>query len=82
MSNASTNILNAVSANIIDFANNAGIDLRNEFSSKDEFKNFVIGMAFKILVEHAGMAVDKAYDLVFGEGSYDSLVEQVWQAAQ
>jgi hypothetical protein len=73
-------LLNQVQKMIIDQANGKGINLSDDFASPDEFKKFVIGMAFKGLTE-AGASIQQAYDAVFGEGEYDSLFARVTAAA-
>ena len=51
--------------------------LADEFANVDEFKKFVVALTFKTL-KAQGMDTDKAFDTVFGDGSYDELFEEVW----
>lgn len=77
----STELLNKVQRKIIDFANSEGISLQGEFGSVDNFKKFVVAFTIKSLVD-AGTEIDKAYDMVFGSGAYNTLAETVWEASQ
>ena len=72
-----TQILNDVQRLLIDFANEEGIVLANDFSTVDEFKRFVIGFTFKALTD-IGLATDKAYDIIFGDGAYVEMAANVW----
>jgi len=73
-----TEFLNAVQKQLIDFANANGINLANEFKSVEEFKNFVFSFAIKSLMDIANMTVNSAYDFVMGDGSFQSLCDEVW----
>ena len=77
----STDLLNAVQRFLIDFANREGINLADDFKTVDEFKKFVIAITFKTAVD-IGLTVPEALDLTLGDGSYDRLVSEVWEAAQ
>lgn len=72
-----TQILNDVQQLLIDFANKEGIVLANDFATVDEFKRFVIGFTFKALTD-IGLATDKAYDIIFGDGAYVEMAANVW----
>lgn len=75
-----TELLNKLQSLIIDFANERGINLQAEFGTVEAFKRFVIGLAFKILVD-AGIGTQAAFDFIFGSGEYDRLAASVWEAA-
>ena len=76
-----TKLLNALQANMIEFANEKGIDLQKEFGTVFEFKKFVIGFAFKLLTQN-GMAIDAAFNLLFGSNAYEQLAEEIWNSAR
>ena len=80
MTSKSLELLNAVQKLLVSFATESGIDLRAEFGTVEAFKKFVIAFTFKQLVE-LGVAVNEAYDMVLGDGSYDDLAAKVWDAA-
>ena len=61
---------------LIDHANSKGLSLADDFSKPEEFKRFVIGVAFKGLMD-AGATAEEAYDAVIGEGEYDALYKRV-----
>ena len=71
-------LLNAVQAMLIDFANSNNINLRDEFKSVDQFKQFVIALTVKTLTD-SGIELSKAYDIVFGDGSFEKLANDVWE---
>ena len=81
MTNQSLELLNGIQKFLLDFANANQIDLRKEFGSVEEFKKFVIALAFDQLVK-LGVPVKDAFDMVLGDGEYDKLVEKAWAAAQ
>ena len=70
-------LLNAVQAKLIEFANDRGINLRDEFKTVDKFKEFVIAFTFKALTDN-GIDVPEAYDIVMGDGAYVKLADDVW----
>jgi hypothetical protein len=80
MQTKSLTLLNAVQKLLVDFANDQQISLAAEFGTVDNFKRFVIAFTFKQLTE-LGIETREAYDLVFGDGSYDRLAEDVWTRA-
>jgi hypothetical protein len=71
-------LLNAVQAMLIEFANSNNISLRDEFKSVDQFKQFVIALTVKSLTDN-GIETSKAFDIVFGDGSFEQLANDVWQ---
>lgn len=77
----STQRLNAVQKFLVEFANEKGIDLRKEFGTVAKFKEFVIALSIKALLD-AGLEMKVALDAVLGDGTYDGIVEQVWNQAQ
>jgi hypothetical protein len=81
MPNQSLELLNKVQSLLIEFANQEGISLQDEFASVEDFKKFVIGFTFKILTDK-GVSTKDAYDMVAGDGAYDTLAERVWNDAQ
>lgn len=81
MTSQRINKLNVVKNVIINFANENNIDLQAEFGTTETFKYWVMGLCFKTLVD-GGVATSEAFDAVFGDGRYDELVENVWNAAQ
>lgn len=75
-----TELLNKLQSLLINFANERGISLQAEFGTAEAFKRFVIGLAFKVLVD-AGINTQAAFDFIFGNGEYDRLAAEVWEAA-
>ena len=69
---ASLELLNKVQAFLVDQANAKGINLAADFATPEDFKQFVIGFAFKGLRD-AGATVKEAYDAVMGDGAYSEL---------
>lgn len=76
-----TNVLNKLQQIIIDSANAKGISLQAEFGSVEKFKQFVISLAIKSLVD-AGVELKDAFDFILGAGEYDALAERVWLVNQ
>jgi hypothetical protein len=74
-----TNLLNEVQKLLIAFANEEGISLHAEFKTVEAFKQFVIAFTIRSLME-IGLEINKAYDVVMGDGSYEKLANDVWAA--
>lgn len=74
-------ILNKFQAIVIDIAKKNGVSLQEEFGTVEKFKGFVIALTLKSLLDE-GMAMNKAYDLVFGCGEYNKMAGKVWEAAR
>ncbi len=72
-----TEFLNTIKSEIVKTANENGIDLNNEFKSPADFKEFVISFAIKTVINNTGYTMEKAYDLVLGEGSYKDIYNGV-----
>ena len=70
------NLLNEVQSFIIAQANASGMNLADHFATSQEFKNFVVGMAFQGLRD-AGADVATAFDATLGEGEYEALFARV-----
>ena len=81
MKSQSLELLNGIQKLLLDFANANQIDLRKEFGSVEEFKKFVIAVAFDEMVK-LGVPVKDAFDMVLGEGEFDKLAEKLFAAAQ
>lgn len=75
-------LLNKIQVMLIEFANKNGISLQAEFGTVEKFKQFVMAFTVKAIVDICGMAVNQAWDIVFGSGSYEQLAESVWNATQ
>lgn len=75
------NLLNKVQSLLIGFANDNGISLHAEFGTIDAFKQFVIAFTFRSLID-LGIETSEAYDIVFGDGAYEKLANDVWAACQ
>ena len=69
-------LLNQVQSFLITQANAKGINLADSFDSVEDFKQFVIGVAFKGL-QDAGMDVETSFDAVTGDGQYEALFQSV-----
>ena len=72
-----TDVLNKVQRLLIDFANEKGISLQDEFKTVDEFKKFVIAFCVKQLVD-AGFTVQNAMNFILGDGTYEAILEKAW----
>ena len=77
----SIKLLNAAQAFIVKFANDNQVNLEAEFGTVEKFKEFVIAITFKTLVD-AGIAVNEAFDLVMGDGAYSKLASDLWNSFQ
>jgi hypothetical protein len=64
-------LLNQVQAFLIAQANEKGINLADSFPTVQAFKDFVVGIAFKGLVD-AGASVEQSFDATLGDGKYQS----------
>lgn len=69
-------ILNQVQSFIIEQANAKGINIADSFTSVDEFKQFVVAMAFQGLRD-AGADVATAFDATMGKGQFEALFARV-----
>ena len=65
-------LLNEVQSFIIAQANASGMNLADHFATAQEFKDFVVGMAFRGLRD-AGADVATAFDATVGQGQYEAL---------
>jgi hypothetical protein len=70
-------LLNKVQSFLIEQANARGICLADDFATPEDFKKFVVGIAFKGLRD-AGADVATSYDACFGEGSYTDLAGKTY----
>lgn len=77
MSSPQNKLLNGMQRLLIDFANDNGISLRDEFGTVDQFKQFVMAFTFKVLIDE-GFSVPDAFDRTFGDGSYSQLVDRLY----
>ena len=77
----SLELLRKASEFLVNQANENGISLQEMFGTTERFQQFVISLTMKTLVD-AGVEVDKAYDIVCGEGSFQRLADEVWQLNQ
>ncbi len=75
---ANLKLLNAINAKLVEVANENGIDLRKEFGTPEKFKEFVTSFAIKSVMDIRGFSVEKAFDFVMGDGSFDALALSVW----
>lgn len=69
-------LLNEVQAFIIAQANASGMNLSDHFATVQEFKDFVVGMAFRGLRD-AGADVQTAFDATVGEGQFEALFARI-----
>ena len=74
-----TELLNAVKDQIIKIANSNGMILKDEFGTIENFQKFVFSLTIKMVMEIGNISVEKAYDLVMGEGSFQNLSNEVWE---
>ena len=75
---ASLDLLNAVQSLLIQFANENTIDLSRDFPKVEDFKMFVVGLTIHIMVKDLGFDPDKAYDVVFGDGHFQKLADELY----
>ena len=64
-------LLNKVQSMFIEHANANGINLAEKFATVQEFKDFIVGVAFKGLCD-AGADVATAFNATVGEGQYEA----------
>jgi hypothetical protein len=69
-------LLNKVQSMFIEHANANGINLAEKFATVQEFKDFIVALAFKGLCD-AGADVATAFDATVGEGQYEALFARV-----
>ena len=77
----STDLLNKVQGFVINFANESGISLHDQFKSVDQFKQFVVAITFRTLTE-AGVSTEDAFNAVCGDGSFKRLADELWDTLQ
>lgn len=70
-------LLNKVQEFVIKFANENSVNLHDEFGSEDKFKEFIVSLSVKTLVD-SGLSVETALDLVLGEGDYAKIANDCW----
>ena len=75
-----TQLLQSVKQSIIESANKNGTLLSDEFASPEEFSLFVTSMTIQMVMQTIGCSIDKAYEIVFGEGSWENMTQQVQDA--
>jgi len=74
-----TELLNAVKDQIINIANENGMILKNEFGTVENFQKFVFSLTIKMIMEIGNISVERAYDMVMGEGSFQNLSNDIWE---
>lgn len=75
-------MLNVVKDLIIQDANEKGLNLQDDFKTRQDFMNFVIAFTIRSLMQILKIEVSEAHDIVFGEGSYRELCDSVWESLQ
>ena len=75
---ANLDLLNAVKTQIVRVATDNNISLQDEFGTPAEFQKFVFAFAIRGIMEIGQVSVEKAYELVMGEGSWATLADDVW----
>ena len=75
-------LLNKVKDMIIAKANKDGRSLKDDFGTKEKFKDFVIAFTIRSLVEVIGMTTKEAFDTVMGDGEYQRLADDCWNSLQ
>jgi hypothetical protein len=76
-------LLNTVKNGLITFANKEGIVLADHFATVAKFQEFVIAFTIRSIVElDLGIDAADAYDLVFGDGSFRKLADDIWNQLQ
>ncbi len=76
-----TKLLNSVKDKMIELCNQKGIRLDEHFNSPEQFKEYIIAFVFTELTK-SGVDVEKAFDFIFGEGSYAKLSDEVFTLLQ
>lgn len=77
-----TELLNNVKNLIIATANKDGRSLQDDFGTVEKFKDFVIAFTLRSLTEVMGMDISEAWDIVMGDGSFQTLCDDCWTKAQ
>lgn len=76
-----TKLLNSVKDKMIELCNQKGIRLDEHFDNPEKFKEYVIAFVFTELTK-SGVDVEKAFDCIFGKGSYEKLSGEVFDLLQ
>ena len=74
--------LNALQKLVIEQANQDGILLSDQFESPEAFRKFIISLAIRGVMEMGGLTIREALDLVLGEGTFQKIADDVWEANQ
>lgn len=70
-------LLNKVQRFVIDYSDTHGIQLAS-LGTVQEFKNFIVALTIQTLTDN-GHTMEQAFDIVFGNGSFHKLAEDVWE---
>jgi len=81
MESLNTKVLNEVKNLMVKVATEKCINLQDEFGTTEKFKQFVISFTIKTLVD-MGVDIKDACDAVIGDGAYQQLASDVWNAAK
>lgn len=74
-----TELLNKVKDMVIGIANKSGRRLQDDFGTPEKFKDFIVSLTIKGLVDHCGMEIDAAFDIVMGDGEFKRLCDDCWE---
>ena len=77
----SRQLLSKATKFLVNQANAEGLNLQEMFGTVERFQQFVISLTLKTLID-AGIEVEKAYDIVLGEGNFQRLTDEVWAQNQ
>lgn len=70
-------LLNKVQRFVIDYSNTHGIQLAS-LGTVQQFKQFIVALTIQTLTDN-GHTMEQAFDIVFGDGSFHKLAEDVWE---
>jgi hypothetical protein len=73
-----TELLNAAKDQIIKIANSNSMNLKDEFGTPENFKNFVVSLTIKMVMDIGKISIQEAFDLVMGGGSFQKMSDDIW----
>lgn len=71
-------LLNAAKDMIVNQANKDGLSLADIFGTPEQFRQAVVSMLIVSIMDIMDVEVSAAYDLVLGEGSYQTILDDCW----
>jgi hypothetical protein len=77
-----TELLMKVQRFVIDTATENGQLLDDQFASKNDFKQFIIALTMRMLIDQIGMTTEQAFDAVMGAGRFQALCDESFEKLQ